>query len=158
VLGKAHGIIVRKLCQAHAIQQNINDGVTCADGSTIVPVCSEGKMPAVSYLALEQVHLLIFIVAMVHVLCGFVLYFISAMRIRAQWAHLERLDDPASNKVRAALSDYFAGLFAVGSGEAGGDGCGDSQPPETTNDSFAVDLEAFPEPLELTVSGRQESV
>lgn len=129
------------------------EGIYCDGAVTVYPVCGPGKMPAVSFLALEQVrrnigypsyarcmpdrlllynslhgflefitpctllnpkflslqvHLLIFTVSIVHVLCGFLLYFASMATIWWRWAHWEARDDPAVRRVQKKLKEYFA--------------------------------------------------
>lgn len=72
--------------------------------------CGEGKVRAVSILALEQVHYLIFLLSIVHVLCGFVLYGLAWIRVRWEWGRWEKQHDVHHEKVSEALKDYYDDL------------------------------------------------
>ncbi len=86
-------------------------GVYCEGARTIDGYqCSEGKVKAVSYLTLEQVHLLIFTVSIIHVFAGFVLYGICRLRVKLEWGSWEKCPTVHSEKVQEALAEYFKGL------------------------------------------------
>ena len=72
--------------------------------------CPEGKIRAISFLVLEQLHLLIFTMSIIHVVCGFVLYGISMLRVRLEWKNWEKEEDPHVAKVEEALQPYFENL------------------------------------------------
>ena len=75
--------------------------------------CSEGQIRAVSYLALEQVHLLIFTLSIVHVACGFLLYGIAALRVGWEWGRWEGKEDKHAERVQETLQPYFESLNAT---------------------------------------------
>jgi hypothetical protein len=89
----------------------------CLGPITLYGSCPQGQMPVVSFLALEQVHLLIFTITVVHVVCGVLLYFAGLARIRLQWARWERRDDPHTRSVRLQLDQYYAALATGGSAD-----------------------------------------
>lgn len=72
--------------------------------------CGEGKIRAVSILALEQVHYLIFLLSIVHVLCGFVLYGLAWLRVKWEWGRWEKQRDVHHEKVSEVLKDYYSDL------------------------------------------------
>lgn len=72
--------------------------------------CPEGKIRAISFLVLEQLHLLIFTMSIIHVLCGFVLYGLSMLRVHLEWNKWEKEEDPHAAKVEQALQPYFENL------------------------------------------------
>ncbi|WPT11598.1 MLO-like protein 11 [Picochlorum sp. SENEW3] len=89
------------------------EGVYCEGPNTIEGnQCAEGKVNALSFLAVEQVHLLIFTVSIIHVLCGFVLYGICRLRVTLEWRSWEKCPTVHSEKVEQALEGYFKSLDA----------------------------------------------
>lgn len=72
--------------------------------------CPPGQMPVVSFLALEQVHLLIFTIAVVHVFLGFLLYLAASARLWLQWSRWNIRDDPHTILVRDKLEEYYTSL------------------------------------------------
>jgi len=87
------------------LQQYCLDDVTVPASS-----CPPGKMPAVSYLALEQVHLLIFTIACIHVFLGALLYLAASARLWLQWSRWNARDDPHTILVQDKLKDYYSSL------------------------------------------------
>ncbi|KAI8105738.1 hypothetical protein M9434_000320 [Picochlorum sp. BPE23] len=93
------------------VEEEEEQGIYCEGPRTIDGYqCSEGKVKAVSYLTLEQVHLLIFTVSIIHVICGFVLYGICRLRVKLEWGSWEKCPTVHSEKVQEALDEYFKGL------------------------------------------------
>ena len=89
------------------------ENVYCEGSNTIEGnQCAEGKVNALSFLSIEQVHLLIFTVSIIHVLCGFVLYGICRLRVMIEWRSWEKCRTMHSEKVDQALEGYFKGLDA----------------------------------------------
>lgn len=74
--------------------------------------CAPGKVKAVSFLTLEQVHLLIFSLSIIHVICGFVLYGLSVLRVTWEWGRWEASPDVHHEKVQQALQGYYSSLEA----------------------------------------------
>ena len=85
-------------------------GEACIDDVTVSLRCPEGQMPALSFLAINQVHLFIFTIALVHVTCGFLVYLASWARLRFQWKRWSSDTDPHSLAVREKLEIYYASL------------------------------------------------
>lgn len=86
------------------------EGPRALDGGS---ECPEGKVKAVSFLALEQVHLLIFSLSIMHVVCGFVLYGLSVLRVKWEWGQWEASPDVHHQKVQEALQEYYSSLDAT---------------------------------------------
>jgi hypothetical protein len=103
-------IAARRFLLAEEAPNVACEGARAIDGSG---VCSEGKVKAVSFLALEQVHLLIFSLSIVHVICGFVLYGLAVLRVRWEWGKWEKQPSLHSEKVQQALEGYYSGLNSV---------------------------------------------
>jgi hypothetical protein len=87
------------------LQQYCLEDVTVPSSS-----CPPGQMPIVTYLALEQVHLLIFTIAVVHVFLGFLLYLAASARLWLQWSRWNDRDDPHTIIVRDKLEEYYTSL------------------------------------------------
>ena len=88
-------------------EEKVCDGPVALDGSG---TCGPGKVRAVSILALEQTHYLIFLLSIVHVVCGFVLYGLAWMRVRWEWGRWEKDHDERRDKVNQVLEGYYSGL------------------------------------------------
>lgn len=87
------------------------EGPNTIDGNQ----CAEGQVNALSFLAVEQVHLLLFTVSIIHVICGFILYGVCRLRVKLEWGRWEKCQTVNSEKVQQALDKYFDGLDAEGS-------------------------------------------
>jgi hypothetical protein len=88
--------------------------VTCEGPRTLDggKQCAPGKVRAVSFLTLEQVHLLIFSLSIIHVVAGFVLYGLSVLRVTWEWGRWETSPDVHHEKVQQALEGYYSSLEA----------------------------------------------
>ena len=116
-------------------EEQVCNGPVALDGQD---QCGEGKVRAVSILALEQVHYLIFLLSIVHVLCGFVLYGLAWLRVRWEWGRWEKQRDVHHEKVSEVLKDYYKDLektlqrHSMGRGhgrsKSEGDGFKDNEP------------------------------
>lgn len=85
------------------------EGPRAIDGGS---ECGPGKVKAVSFLTLEQLHLLVFSLSIIHVICGFVLYGLSIIRVKWEWGRWESSPDVRHEKVQQALEGYFSSLDA----------------------------------------------
>jgi hypothetical protein len=93
--------------EAEPYAAQVCNGPVALDG---LGQCGEGKVRAVSYLALEQTHLLIFLLSIIHVVCGFVLYGLAWFRVKWEWGKWETASDEHHEKVREAISMYYNDL------------------------------------------------
>lgn len=90
---------------------------TCADLQTLSTVCGESKVQMVSYLALEQTHLLIFVVALTHVACSVFMYLVARGRIYI-WRRAAARRDRHSEHVESYIMQYMQRVRAgVGAGK-----------------------------------------
>ena len=89
------------------LEEQACDGPVALDGQDR---CGEGKVRAVSILALEQVHYMIFLLSIVHVLCGFVLYGLAWLRVKWEWGRWEKQHDVHHEKVSEVLNVYYNDL------------------------------------------------
>lgn len=112
-------------------------GATCLGDVTVSLECPEGQMPALSFLALNQVHLFIFTIAVIHVLCGFLVYLAAWARLHFQWKRWSSEDDPHAVAVRAKLEVYYAALQAGPGSNIGAFGTGNTTTAPPTNQSSA---------------------
>lgn len=87
---------------------DVSSAYNCSDAMTVVySGCPPGKVHAVSLLTLEQVHLLIFTLSIVHVISGFVLYGIALLRVHFEWKRWESMEDVHTERVKQTLKPYF---------------------------------------------------
>lgn len=111
-------------CDAHACEAGAD--VPCVGVQPGLTSCGEGRVPLVSFLALEQVHILIFVVALTHVACSFFLHSVARARIRLwrRWPEMDH-ERAALCVVRAILS--FAVCLGGRRGGRGARGFGGRQ-------------------------------
>lgn len=88
-------------------EELVCDGPVALDGRG---VCGEGKVRAVSILAMEQTHYLVFLLSIIHVVCGFVLYGLAWVRVRWEWGRWEKDHDVHRDSVNKVLEGYHSDL------------------------------------------------
>uniref|UniRef100_A0A1D2A4C2 MLO-like protein n=2 Tax=Auxenochlorella protothecoides TaxID=3075 RepID=A0A1D2A4C2_AUXPR len=98
-------------CDAHACEAGAD--VPCVGVQPGLTSCGEGRVPLVSFLALEQVHILIFVVALTHVACSFFLHSVARARIRL-WRRWPEMDHERAALVNAQIEQYHARLHGGG--------------------------------------------
>ena len=88
-------------------EELVCDGPIALDGQG---VCGAGKVRAVSILALEQTHYLVFLLSIIHVVCGFLLYGLAWLRVRWEWGRWEKDHDVHRDRVNKVLEGYYSDL------------------------------------------------
>lgn len=95
----------RELSESDGDDSTRTEG-SCHGRVTLSEKCPAGKTQAVSAEALEQVHLLIFVVTVTHVACCLVLYVVVRLRIY-YWRRWQNSTDPVSQRIDQAIERYY---------------------------------------------------